>query len=81
MTEETARVLMNSGQECVCRGPIHVKVKIESKFKLSIFLGGNSVFVIFFYCQGKGIITTYFVKTPFDGKKKKIPRCDAYQLH
>ena len=44
VTEETAGVLMSSGHDCTCRGPIFVK--------------------------GKGIITTYFVKTPFDGKQK-----------
>ena len=42
VTDETASVLMATGHECYCRGPIFVK--------------------------GKGIITTYFVKTPFDGK-------------
>ena len=44
VTEETAKLLMSTGHDCKCRGPIFVK--------------------------GKGIITTYFVNTPFDGKSK-----------
>lgn len=42
VTEDTAKILMNSGYDCECRGPTYVK--------------------------GKGTLTTYFVKTPFDEK-------------
>ncbi|XP_018332829.1 adenylate cyclase type 2 [Agrilus planipennis] len=42
VTEDTAKILMNAGYSCECRGPIYVK--------------------------GKGTLTTYFVKTPFDDK-------------
>lgn len=45
VTEDTAKILMGAGHECLLRGPIFVK--------------------------GKGIITTYFVRTPFDKKYKK----------
>ncbi|KAF5269880.1 hypothetical protein FQR65_LT05678 [Abscondita terminalis] len=42
VTEDTAKILMNAGYSCECRGPTYVK--------------------------GKGTLTTYFVKTPFDDK-------------
>lgn len=42
VTEATAKILMNAGYSCQCRGPTYVK--------------------------GKGTLTTYFVKTPFDDK-------------
>ncbi|KAF5299844.1 hypothetical protein FQA39_LY11381 [Lamprigera yunnana] len=42
VTEDTAKILMNVGYSCECRGPTYVK--------------------------GKGTLTTYFVKTPFDDK-------------
>ncbi|KAJ3643234.1 hypothetical protein Zmor_025958 [Zophobas morio] len=42
VTEETAKILMNAGYPCECRGMTYVK--------------------------GKGNLTTYFVKTPFDDK-------------
>nr|XP_015833065.1 PREDICTED: adenylate cyclase type 2 isoform X1 [Tribolium castaneum] len=42
VTEETAKILMNAGYQCECRGVTYVK--------------------------GKGNLTTYFVKTPFDDK-------------
>ncbi|KAL3275215.1 hypothetical protein HHI36_019984 [Cryptolaemus montrouzieri] len=42
VTEDTAKILMNAGYVCECRGPTYVK--------------------------GKGTLTTYFVKTPFDDK-------------
>ncbi|XP_044748123.1 adenylate cyclase type 2 [Coccinella septempunctata] len=42
VTEDTAKILMNAGYTCECRGPTYVK--------------------------GKGTLTTYFVKTPFDDK-------------
>ncbi|XP_066589083.1 adenylate cyclase type 2 [Prorops nasuta] len=42
VTEDTAKILMEAGYQCTCRGPTFVK--------------------------GKGTLTTYFVKTPFDDK-------------
>ncbi|XP_044269032.1 adenylate cyclase type 2 isoform X4 [Tribolium madens] len=42
VTEETAKILLNAGYQCECRGVTYVK--------------------------GKGNLTTYFVKTPFDDK-------------
>ncbi|KAF2905422.1 hypothetical protein ILUMI_00748 [Ignelater luminosus] len=42
VTEDTAKILMNAGYSCECRGPTYVK--------------------------GKGTLTTYFVRTPFDDK-------------
>ncbi|KAK9892996.1 hypothetical protein WA026_023210 [Henosepilachna vigintioctopunctata] len=42
VTEATAKILMNAGYKCECRGPTYVK--------------------------GKGTLTTYFVRTPFDDK-------------
>ncbi|CAG7816716.1 unnamed protein product [Allacma fusca] len=44
VTEDTAKLLMESGYECECRGPTYVK--------------------------GKGTLTTYFVRTPFDAKSE-----------
>jgi adenylate cyclase 2 len=42
VTEGTAKILVNAGYSCECRGVTYVK--------------------------GKGNLTTYFVKTPFDDK-------------